>query len=119
MMMHSEIEKEDTVERYVQNQLAPAERQAFEEHFLACDECFEKLQTAERFTTGMREAAERGLLDAAPSQVTNPGWFAWAFAAAACLALILAGLVGWAYFGQIPRLAPASTPNGCTRTCEA
>jgi Putative zinc-finger len=104
MMMHPEIEKAGTVERYMRNQLAPVERQAFEEHFLGCDECFARLQTAERFAAGMRDAAERGLLDGAPSQVTNPGWFAWAFAATACLALILAGLVGWAYFGQMPRL---------------
>jgi len=105
MMMHSEIEKAETVERYIRNQLTPAQRQEFEEHFLACDECFEKLQTTERFAAGMRDAAERGLLEAPPQpQGVNPGWFAWAFAATACLALILAGLVGWAYFGQIPRL---------------
>jgi hypothetical protein len=105
MMMHSEIEKAETVERYIRNQLAPAERQAFEEHFLGCDECFEKLQTAERFAAGMRNAAEHGLLQAAPRLPgVNPGWFGWAFAATACLALILAGLVGWAYFLQMPRL---------------
>lgn len=103
--MHSEIEKSETVERYIRNQLTPAERQAFEEHFLGCDECFEKLQAAERFAAGMHDAAERGLLEArSQSQVMNPTWFAWAFAAVACLALILAGLIGWAYFGQIPRL---------------
>jgi len=104
-MMHSEIEKAETVERYVGNQLAPAERQAFEEHFLGCDECFEKLQAAERFAAGMHDAAERGLLELrSQSQGVNPGWFAWAFAATACIALIMAGLVGWAYFGQMPRL---------------
>jgi len=104
-MMHSEIEKAETVGRYVRNQLAPAERQAFEEHFLGCDECFEKLQAAERFAAGMHDAAERGLLEVrSQSQGMNPGWFAWAFAATACIALIMAGLAGWAYFGQMPRL---------------
>jgi len=104
-MMHSEIEKAETVERYLRNQLALAERQAFEEHFLGCDECFEKLQAAERFAAGMHDAAERGLLEVrSQSQGMNPGWFAWAFAATACIALIMAGLAWWAYFGQMPRL---------------
>ena len=104
-MMHSEIEKTETVERYVRNQLAPAERQAFEEHFLGCDECFEQLQAAERFSAGLHDAAERGLLELrSQSQGMKPGWFAWAFAATTCIALIMAGLAGWAYFGQMPRL---------------
>jgi hypothetical protein len=105
MMVHSEIEKSDIVERYVRNQLTLAEEQEFEEHFLTCDDCFEKLQTAERFAVGMRDAAEHGLLEAGPElQGINPGWFAWAFAASACIALILAGLAARAYFAQMPRL---------------
>jgi len=103
--MHPEIEKAETVERYVRNELLPAERQAFEEHFLGCDECFEKVQTAERFSAGMRDAAERGLLEPpSRSQMTNSGWFGWAFAATACFGLVVAILFGWAYFGLIPRL---------------
>ncbi len=105
MMMHREIEKAEILERYIRNQLTADERQAFEEHFLACDECFEKLQAAERFTAGMRDAARRGLLEARPQpQAMNPGWFTWAFAATACIAVILAGLAARVYFGQMPRL---------------
>ena len=104
-MVHSEIDKTETVERYIRNQLSLAERQEFEEHFLACDECFDKLRAAERFAAGMRDAAERGLLDAPPHlQGMNPGWFAWAFTATAAMALTFAGLAGWIYFGQIPHL---------------
>jgi len=104
-MVHPEIEKAETIERYIQNQLTLAERQEFEEHFLTCDDCFEKLQTAERFAAGMRDAAERGLLDARPQlQGVNPGWFVWAFAVSACTALIFAGLAGLVYFGQVPHL---------------
>jgi len=104
-MMHAEIEKAEIIERYVRSQLGPTERKAFEEHFLGCDECFERLQAAERFATGMRDAAERGILEAqSASQVAIPRWFAWTFAGTACVALILAGLAGWAYFEQLPRL---------------
>jgi len=103
--MHSEIEKAETIERYVRNQLAPAERQAFEEHFLVCDECFGKLQAAEHFAAGMHDAVKHGLLPGrSQTQGTNPGWFGWAFAATACIALIMAGLVGWAYFARMPQL---------------
>jgi len=105
-LLHSKIESEEFVERYLRNQLAPEECQAFEEHFFECDECFEKLQAAERFAAGMRDAAKRGLLETqAQAQVTaGAGWLSWAFAATACVALILAGLTAWAYFGQLPRL---------------
>ena len=104
-MMHPEIEKAEIVERYVRNQLAPPERQAFEEHFFGCSECFEKVQIAERFAAGMHDAVERGLLEPQPqSPTTNSRWLAWTFAATACFGLIMAGLVGWAYFGEMPRL---------------
>ena len=105
-MLHPQIENEEIVDRYVRNQLAPAEQQAFEEHFFGCDDCFEKLQTAERFAAGMRDAAARGLLEI-PTQspaMARASWLWWAFAATACVALIFAALGGWAYFGQIPRL---------------
>jgi len=61
-MMHPQIEDQEIVERYVRNQLAEEERKAFEEHFFACDDCFEKLQATDRFVAGMRDAARRGLL---------------------------------------------------------
>ncbi len=105
MMMHSQVEKEEILERYVSNRLGPAERQAFEEHFFGCDECFEKLQATERFAAGMGDAANRGLLQAQPRfDPMGRGWFPRAFAATACVALILALLAGWAYFAQMPRL---------------
>jgi hypothetical protein len=104
-MMHSDIDKADTLERYVRNKLAPDERRAFEEHFLSCDDCFEKLQATERFAAGIRDAADRGLLDPrSQSKTANPVWFGWLFAATACIALISLGLAGWAYFWELPRL---------------
>ena len=102
-MLHSQIESEEFIERYIGNRLTSEEREAFEEHFFACDECFEKLESAECFAAGMRNAAARGLFEA-PSEVTNPRWFVWAFAATASIALIMAGLAGWAYLGQMPSL---------------
>jgi hypothetical protein len=104
-MLHTQIENEDIVERYVRNKLPVAERRAFEEHFLGCDECFDKLQTTERFVAGFHDAARRGLLPNAPalSRSAQP-WFKWGFAATACASAVLAALTGWTYLAQMPKL---------------
>jgi hypothetical protein len=107
-MMHPEIEDQEIVERYVRNQLAEEERKAFEEHFFACDDCFEKLQATERFVAGMRDAARRGLL-AGDVEGTAFAWRigSWlipAFGVSASAALLLATVSGWLYFVQLPKL---------------
>jgi Putative zinc-finger len=107
-MMHHQIEDEEIIERYVRNQLPEEERKAFEEHFFACDDCFEKLQTTERFVAGFRDAASRGLLvgnaqgSAAPWRLGS--WLIPAFGATACAGLVLAAVSGWLYFLQMPKL---------------
>jgi hypothetical protein len=107
-MMHEEIEDQEIIERYVRNQLAPEERQAFEEHFFACDACFEKLQATERFVAGIRDAAARGVLpgtsQASLRSWRTASWWIPAFGAAALAALLLAAETGWLYFVQRPKL---------------
>jgi hypothetical protein len=106
-MMHPQIEDEEIVERYVRNQLPDEERKAFEEHFFGCDDCFEKLQVAERFVAGVRDAARHGTLVGeaeghAPGW-TWRGWLVPAFGLSACVALLLAAFSGWMYFSQMPK----------------
>ena len=109
-MMHTEIEDREIIERYVRNQLAPEERKAFEEHFFACDDCFEKLRATERFVAGIRDAAGRGLLEDRRSAdyIRVPSsWRAWMFpalAAASCASVVLAAITGWTLFFQMPKL---------------
>ena len=107
-MMHQQIEDEEIIERYVRNQLSEEERKSFEEHFFGCDECFEKLQVTERFVAGVRDAARRGTLadtGSAPAKVSRVGaWWIPAFGVCAAAALLLAGLSGWMYFSQIPKM---------------
>jgi hypothetical protein len=108
-MMHQDIEGQEIIERYVRNQLAPEERQAFEEHFFGCDECFEKLQITERFIAGLDDAGNRGLLDSVSSASAAPArtWGSWmfpAFAASSCVAVALAVVAGWTLFFQVPQL---------------
>lgn len=107
-MMHPQIEDEEIVERYVRNRLAEEERKAFEEHFFACDDCFEKLQATERFVAGMRDAARRGLLagdvEGRASTWRIGSWLIPAFGVTACAALMLVAASGWLYFVQMPKL---------------
>lgn len=95
-MLHSKIQDEEIVERYVRNQLVPEERQAFEEHFFGCDECFARLQTVDAFVAGIRDASARGLLKDHRATATSSIW-TWAFACVTSAALILSGILGWKY----------------------
>ncbi|HEV8370336.1 MAG TPA: hypothetical protein VGQ39_20465 [Pyrinomonadaceae bacterium] len=63
-MTHQQIQDNEVIERYVRYQLTPAERQAFQEHYFACDECFDQVQMSARFIAGVREASRSGVLTA-------------------------------------------------------
>ena len=71
-MTHQEIEHQDIIERYVRNDLSATDRGAFQEHFFACDECFEQVQTTERFIAGVNHAAATGVLQNAPAAAPLP-----------------------------------------------
>lgn len=107
-MMHQQIENEEIIERYVRNQLDPEERKSFEEHFFACDDCFQKLQATERFIAGIRDAAARGVLPVNP-QASRSGsriasWWIPAFEVSTVAALLLASVSAWQYFVEMPRM---------------
>lgn len=106
-MMHSQIEQAELVERYARHRLLPEEQQAFEEHFFDCEECFEKVQEAERFQAAVRDASERGLLDdESRAGLSSRGgtWLLWALTATACASVAFVAIAGWMYFVQIPTL---------------
>ena len=105
-MMHPQIDDEEIIERYARNQLGPEEKQAFEEHFFTCDECFEKVSATERFVAGIRDAAQRGLLAEQARGEAGTGWqlSSWWVPAFAATVFVLALAAGWQYFVQIPRM---------------
>ena len=105
-MNHQQIQEDEVIEQYVLQKLPPAERQAFQEHYFVCDECFEQVNTAARFIAGVRQASESGVLAADPARavpfptrspraVITPGWAPnWAMAALAACLLVSFTLVG-------------------------
>ena len=102
-MLHTQIQNDEVIERYVRNRLAPEERRAFEEHFFSCDDCFGKVQEMERFVAGVRDAAEGGTLTGAAATSTAK-WLPWAFAAGTCVTAGLAIAVGWLTLSTLPRI---------------
>ena len=108
-MTHQEIEQQDLIERYVRKQLSAGESAAIEEHFFACDKCFDDVQATERFVTGIRQAAAAEKLGGRSVQgfeipSSGFGWLKPAFAAAAFAILALLMGLGWLAFYQMPRL---------------
>ncbi len=60
-MDHVAIEEDNVVERYLMKQLSAADATRFEEHYLDCSECLEKLELSKRLYQGLQEvAAEEG-----------------------------------------------------------
>jgi hypothetical protein len=100
-MTHREIQEGEIVERYVRRQLAPDERRAFQEHYFACDECFEQVQTTTRFAAAVRQASRKGSF--AESAAEPVVWWKNLFTPAiafAVAALVLAATIGWLVFRQ-------------------
>lgn len=104
-MTHQQIQDNEVIERYVRQQLTPTERQAFQEHYFACDECFDQVQMSARFIAGVREASRSGVLAAesdnrAPQSSILPALFFpnwirnWAIPALAMSFLVAAVLLG-------------------------
>jgi hypothetical protein len=74
-MDHQYIEGQNLPDRYLQGTLSAAERARFEEHFIDCPECLDRLELTEDFRGALRTvAAERA---ATPLVHARPGLRAW------------------------------------------
>jgi len=56
-MNHAEIEEQQIVDRYVRGALPAEEAARFEEHFLSCPDCLDRLDLAESMSRGFKRAA--------------------------------------------------------------
>ncbi|MBL8205779.1 MAG: zf-HC2 domain-containing protein [Blastocatellia bacterium] len=110
-MKHHEIEQQDIIERYVRHELKGGERRAFQEHYFACEQCFEQVQTTAKFIASVQRSSRVGVLAETAREVAStssaPWWSSWftpAFALAATACLLLAATLGWIVFKQVPQL---------------
>jgi Putative zinc-finger len=56
-MNHTDIEEQQIAERYAMGKLAPEEAARFEEHYLSCPECLDRLELADSMERGFKRAA--------------------------------------------------------------
>jgi hypothetical protein len=82
-MTHDEIAAQNIAERYLMGKLSSDESTRFEEHFLDCSDCLDRLETAERFQAALKPLADEILRSPAV------GWWGWPRSAW----LVAAGLV--------------------------
>jgi hypothetical protein len=105
-MTHAEIERGEVVERYVLRRLSAREEAEFEEHYLVCEDCREKVRQDEPLVEMLRSACADWTY--APRRPRR--WFlpspAWGLAAA----------VGAAAVFVIVALPPAPVRNPATQT---
>jgi anti-sigma factor RsiW len=93
---HREIEEREIIDEYLRGHLSESDRDAFEEHFFACDDCFAQVQSAEQFAQGVRQAVRSGALPPAEEgHALLAAWLRPAFALCAAGVVILTAVTGW------------------------
>lgn len=93
MITHDEIEERHVAQRYVAGRLSAEEEERFEEHYLHCHECQERLELAESLDRGLKQVAFEEMLVPAVAasagrlaqRLRMRGWLVAAFLAAALL----------------------------------
>jgi broad specificity phosphatase PhoE len=102
-MDHTEIEERQIPELYLRGQLPPDEAASFEEHYLHCQECLDRLELAESMERGFKRAAGQDAARAAATrQIAILAWLSRlgrsrqlaALAAAVLVVAVLPGLLG-------------------------
>jgi len=107
-MDHNQAIKSRACEKYLLGELAPGEREAYEEHYFACADC----------AAGLRAAAEvvgasRVIFRESPAGTTaREGWFGWLKPVLApALASLLAVVILYQNLVSIPHWKKAAAPR--------
>jgi FimV-like protein len=99
------IKREEVVERYLTGSLGPQERESFEEHYFACEQCFAALQAHRALQAELSASAPQIRAMPAPS----PTAWRWTAAMATAAVVILAVLgIRW---GMKSDLSPPAPPT--------
>jgi hypothetical protein len=102
-LTHETIQADGWVEAYVRQKLTPQESAAFEEHYFACDRCFEQVQEMDKFIAGVRQAGSKGLLDNATAPSTQR-WLMPAFVFATAVVLVLGAALSYLALIRMPAI---------------
>src|SRR5262249_56238840 len=70
-MDHREIEERDIAFLYLKGQLSAEERTAFEEHFVDCRECLDRIELLKGLRSGLKQVATE---NAARAGTASGGW---------------------------------------------
>ena len=101
----AQIKREEVVERYLTGSLGPQERESFEEHYFACEQCFAALQAHRALQAELSASGPQIRAMPAP----NPTAWRWTAAMATAAVVILAVLgIRW---GMKPDLSPPAPPT--------
>jgi len=93
-MNHTTIEESHVVDRYVMGTLPPDEAERFEEHYLSCPECLDRLALAETMQRGFKRAAGQDVARLAVTrQLALVAWLSRLSRSRQAAALFLALLV--------------------------
>lgn len=109
-MDHREIEERDIALLYMKGQLSADELRLFEEHFVDCSECLDRIEVLQGLRSGLRQvAAEDASKQRAPASAGWAGWLArwqvWQQATAlACAILLLVVMPAWLLLAKMGTL---------------
>src|SRR6185436_87197 len=111
-MTHLSIEENNIAERYLTGKLSAEEEAGFEEHFIDCEECLDRLKTTNRFRRALRTAVAQDAGYAMANAVARTGRLAKVAslsktrraALAGIAILLIAGLPSILYVMEIRRV---------------
>ena len=98
-MDHNVAHETQAVERYLLGEMPLEERDAFEEHYFACQDCAEQVRAGASLTSDLKRVLREGI----PAR-TAPwaSWLRWPVLAPACAAMFLAVVVGYQNLAVLP-----------------
>jgi hypothetical protein len=106
-MDRKQIEAEHIVERYLADQLTPADAEAFEAYYLNHPNMVREIEQALRLREGLATLRDRGQLD---ELMNAPGqWRRWATPLSIAAAITVALVGGWAWLGSTDASPVAAT----------
>src|SRR5579884_2083702 len=106
---HQQAVNNMMAERYLLGELNQGEREAFEEHFFACSECFDHVKAGTEFISSLKNI---GAAEPAPvsSDLPHPAGHGFRPKTAQILGLMFLGLASFSIYQQI-LIRQASAPE--------